>query len=85
MTLEEKIAAIVRENSEVKADVGPGTDLRKDLDIDSFGTIMIVNAIEDQLNITIDETDLRAITTVADITELLVRKYHVSPEVTRAD
>jgi acyl carrier protein len=75
MELVDKIARIVRENSEIKMVVGPETDLKRDLDIDSFGTIMIMNAIEDEFGITADEADFAQVSTVSDMARLLENKY----------
>ena len=77
MTLEERVIAVIRENSEERGVVTPVSDLQKDLGIDSFGRIMIVNGIEDAFSITIDEKDLPAIRTVTDIVTLLRTNYGI--------
>ena len=77
MTLEERIIKVIRENSEEKGEFSPAADLRNDLGIDSFGRIMIVNGIEDEFAVTIDENDLPAIRTVADIAAILRNRYGI--------
>ena len=77
MKLEEKVLAVIRENSERLENIPPDADLQDDLGIDSFGTIMIVNGIEDAFSITIDETDLKKIRTVSDIVRILRENYGV--------
>ncbi|MBN1577784.1 MAG: acyl carrier protein [Chitinispirillaceae bacterium] len=77
MTLEERVIAVIRENSEERGAVTPASDLQNDLGIDSFGRIMIVNGIEDAFSITVDEKDIPAIRTVADIVTMLRNNYGV--------
>ena len=78
MELELKVQDLIRSNIEKKYAVTLESDLRQDLEVDSFGTIMIVNAIEDEFGITVEEADIRGLVTVADIVRLLTSKYSVS-------
>ena len=80
MELEQKVMDLIRSNIEKKYAVTVESDLRQDLEVDSFGTIMIVNAIEDEFNITVEETDIKGLVTVSDIVKLLKTKYTVSTE-----
>lgn len=68
MQLEEKVISIIKENlEEPKEEITPQTDLRKDVEIDSFGTLMIINALEDEFSITLNESEFKDINTVSDI------------------
>jgi acyl carrier protein len=78
MELEQKVLDLIRSNIEKKYAVTLESDLRQDLEVDSFGTIMIVNAIEDEFGITVEETDIKGLVTVTDIIRLLKTKYSVS-------
>jgi acyl carrier protein len=80
MELEQKVMDLIRSNIEKKYAVTLESDLRQDLEVDSFGTIMIVNAIEDEFNITVEEADIKGLITVTDIVQLLKTKYTVSTE-----
>jgi acyl carrier protein len=75
MELERKILDLIRSNIEKKYALTLESDLRQDLEVDSFGTIMIVNAIEDAFNITVEEGDIAAMVKVSDIVTLLKTKY----------
>jgi acyl carrier protein len=78
MELEQKVMDLIRSNIEKKYAVTLESDLRQDLEVDSFGTIMIVNAIEDEFGITVEEADIKGLVTVTDIVRLLKTKYSVS-------
>jgi acyl carrier protein len=78
MELEQKVLDLIRSNIEKKYAVTLESDLRQDLEVDSFGTIMIVNAIEDEFGITVEEADIKGLVTVTDIVRLLKTKYSVS-------
>ena len=80
MELEQKVMDLIRSNIEKKYAVTLESDLLQDLEVDSFGTIMIVNAIEDEFGITVEEADIKGLVTVADIVGLLKTKYSVSTE-----
>jgi acyl carrier protein len=75
MKIEEKILSIIRSNTEEKASVTLGSDLRKELRLDSFGTLMVINAIEEAFGIAIDDADFARVDTVGDVITLLRTKY----------
>ncbi len=81
MNLEKQIISIIKDNIEEKYDVTADTDLRNELGLDSFDTMMIINAIEDEFDITIEESDFDNIKTVFDIIQLLLTKYVIVKEV----
>jgi acyl carrier protein len=76
MKIEDKVISIVRENTEEKDPVSLGTDLRRELRLDSFGTLMLINAIEEGFGIAVEEGDFAGVNTVGDIVGLLRGKYH---------
>lgn len=78
MKLEDKIIGIVIENSEDESEVTLHADLERDLGIDSFGVLMIINAIEGVFNITVDEVEFNNIRTVVDIADVLRTRYGVT-------
>jgi acyl carrier protein len=80
MSIEARVIRVIRENSEDIDALPTDADLRDELGIDSFGTMMIVNGIEDDFSVTIDEADIPSIRTVADIVHLLRDKYGISEE-----
>ena len=75
MKIEDKVISIVRSNTEEKAPILLSTDLRKELRLDSFGTLMLINALEEGFGIAVEEADFSRINTVADIVSLLQGKY----------
>lgn len=75
MTFEERVIATVGGAIERKQQITLATNLINDLGVDSFGSIMIINALEDEFSITINETNFESVVTVEDIITLL-RKYH---------
>ena len=77
MTLEDKVIAVIRENSEDVTEIATDADLVNDVGIDSFGMIMIVNGIEDAFSITVKEEDIAKIRTVNDIAGLLRNDYGI--------
>ncbi|MBN2143419.1 MAG: acyl carrier protein [Candidatus Aureabacteria bacterium] len=78
MNIEEKIISIIQENLEEKHPVTLESDLRNDLTIDSFGTIMILNSLEDEFGITIDEHDFKDIVKVNDVINHIKSKINES-------
>jgi acyl carrier protein len=75
MKIEERVLSIVRDNTEESRHVTLSSDLRKELGLDSFGTLMVINAIEDGFAVTVDQADFCRVNTVADIVALLRSKY----------
>lgn len=80
MSIEARVLKVIRENSEAMDTLPPDADLRNDLGIDSFGTMMIVNGIEDDFSVTIEEADIQSIRTIGDIVHLLRDKYGIREE-----
>jgi acyl carrier protein len=78
MKIEDKVISIVRSNIEEKEAVSLNSDLRKELRLDSFGTLMLINALEEGFGVSVEETDFSRVNTVADIVFLLRGKYHCS-------
>jgi acyl carrier protein len=78
--LEEKVIKVIRANIENKYEVNLHSDLRTDLEVDSFGAIMIFNDLEDTFGIEIKDADIKSIVKVADIVHLLATKYLQSAE-----
>ena len=75
MILEARVINTIEDNLEKKAKVTLNTDLRNDLSLDSFAMVIIINALEDEFDITIHEQEINGINTVADIVNGL-RQYH---------
>lgn len=73
--LEEKVIDVIRANIENKCEVQLHSDLRADLEVDSFGAIMIFNDLEETFSIEIKDADIKSIVKVADIVHLLATKY----------
>ena len=72
MELERKVIDLIQANIEKKHIITLNSDLRRDLGVDSFGTLMIVNDLEDTFGIEIKEDDIKKVVTVADIVQLLI-------------
>ena len=58
-------------------EINENTDLRKELDIDSFDALMIMNELDDEYGIALDEDDFKAVNTPREIVSLLTAKYGV--------
>jgi acyl carrier protein len=80
MELEQKVIDLIQANIEKKFTVTLNSDLRQDLGVDSFGTIMIINDLEDTFGIEIKEADFKGLVKVADIVQVLAAKYLPSTE-----
>jgi acyl carrier protein len=78
--LEEKVIDVIRANIENKYEVHLHSDLRTDLEVDSFGAIMIFNDLEETFGIEIKDADIKSIVKVEDIVHLLATKYLQSAE-----
>jgi acyl carrier protein len=78
--LEEKVIAVIQANIENKYEVHLQSDLRTDLEVDSFGAIMIFNDLEETFGIEIKDADIKSMVKVSDIVHLLATKYLQSPE-----
>lgn len=75
MKIEEQVLSIIRANTEEKGAVTLSSDLRKELRLDSFGTLMVINALEDDFGVAVDDADFCHVQTVADVVALLRSKY----------
>ena len=76
MNIEDRILSIVRSNTEQQQAVTLASNLRQELRLDSFGMLMIVNALEEAFGITVEDGDFTRVQTMADVVELLRAKYH---------
>ncbi len=72
----DKIISIIKENTECKCEIDPNINFINELKIDSFGRLMIINAIEDEYSIEVDENDIENFKTVNQIVAALELKYH---------
>ncbi len=75
MNFEEKIIAIISENTEKDQEINLSKRLNDDLGIDSLDILMVVHGIEDEFNITIEDENFRDIITVGDIVDKLRQRY----------
>ncbi len=75
MKIEQKVISIIQSNTENKGGVTLASDLRKELRLDSFGTLMVINALEDTFGIAVEDADFARVHTVADVVSLLRTKY----------
>jgi len=73
----EKIIAIIGKNIKTESLIQEDTDLRKELGIDSFDGLMIMNEIDDEYSISIDEDDFKSVNTPREIVTLLKEKYGI--------
>jgi acyl carrier protein len=75
MSIEQRIMEIVQENNEKKAAITMHTDLKEEAGFDSFGYLMILNALEEEFSIHIDETQFRHLRTISHIVDEMQRQY----------
>jgi len=73
----EKVISIIRKNMSSEVDVQEDTDLRKELDLDSFEALMIMNAIDDEYSISLDEDEFKNVSSPREIVSLLREKYGI--------
>lgn len=71
MNLKTRVQEIVAENIEADGEVKLESDLREDLGVDSLGTLILVDALEDEFSLPINPDDFREVETVADIVKRL--------------
>ncbi|MBF0523140.1 MAG: acyl carrier protein [Candidatus Omnitrophica bacterium] len=71
MNLEQRVIKIIEENLEEKSEVTVHTNLREGLGLDSFGMVIIVNALEDEFGVSIEDHHYKGINSVADIISAL--------------
>lgn len=67
MNLSERVITTIEKNLEQKTTVLAGNRLVDDLGVDSFGKIILLNALEDEFNTTFKEEDIDNLVTVSDI------------------
>ena len=77
MSLLKTVIRLITENIENKKPIEKESDLRKDLDLDSFDVLMIMNAIDDEFSISLENDDFMEVKTPNDIVKLLKSKYGV--------
>ena len=77
MKIIDKIITIIKENIETDVAITESTNMRKDLDLDSFDVLMIMNEIDDEYSITLEEEDFQNVNTPKGIAILLKEKYEV--------
>ena len=75
MKIEEKVISIIQANTEQKEGITLATDLRKGLHLDSFGTVMLINALEEAFGIEVEESDFAKVKTVGDVISLLQNRH----------
>jgi acyl carrier protein len=73
----DKVIAIIRNNISTDAGITADTDMRKDLAVDSFDGLMIMNEIDDAFGISVDEDDFKKVNTPGEIVNLLQEQYGI--------
>jgi len=71
MELQKKVIEVINENTDWKGVINMKQDLVKDLGIDSFGMLMIINTLEEDFLIQIEDEDLKGLKIVSDIVQKL--------------
>lgn len=71
MNLQERVITTIQDNLDDRGEIKLESRLVEDLMVDSFDKLMIITALEDEFEITIDEEDFQDIVTVKDIVEKL--------------
>jgi len=77
MELQNKVIEVIKENTDWKGVINMKQDLVKDLGIDSFGMLMIVNTLEEDFSIQVEDEDLKGLKIVSDIVRKLEEKLSV--------
>ena len=75
MILSDKIIEIIKRSTDNNYDISTETEFSRDLKIDSFEWLMIINDMEDEFSIEVDERDIKSFNTVNDIVDALENKY----------
>lgn len=75
--LEQRVLRTLRETIADVGDIDMDANLETDLGLDSFGTLMVINDIEDAFNITIEEELVFKIRTVREIVSVLRDTYGI--------
>ncbi len=71
MKTKEKVIQAIRENIQWKGAIHENMDLVRDLGIDSFDMLMIINTLEDEFSIIVEEEHLENLKTVGDVVQRL--------------
>ena len=71
MKTKEKVIGAIRENIQWKGAIHDNMDLVRDLGIDSFDMLMIINTLEDEFSIIVEEEHLENLKTVGDVVQRL--------------
>lgn len=77
MEFTSKILSIISQNADCGKTVQPADRIVEDLGIDSLDKLMIIHDLEDELEITVEDDDLKGIRTVQDIIDIIERKISV--------
>ncbi|MCD4791493.1 MAG: acyl carrier protein [Bacteroidales bacterium] len=77
MELQKKVIEVIKENTDWKGVINMKQDLVKDLGIDSFGMLMIINTLEEDFSIRVEDEDLEGLKIVSDIVRKLEEKLSV--------
>lgn len=77
MKTKEKVIEAIRENIRWKGPVDEGMDLVRDLGVDSFDMLMIINTLEEEFSIVVEEEQLENLKTVGDVVTRLESLLHV--------
>jgi len=73
--VEAKIKEMISERLEIGIEkISPGSKLRDDLGIDSFGAVEVAFEVKDKLGVTISEEDFKSIITVGDMADCVFNK-----------
>lgn len=75
MNPEEKIISIISRNIEQKQAVTLDQELVADLGMDSLSVMMVVQALEDEFQISINDDDFKGLKTVRDVVGKLRATY----------
>ena len=71
MKIREKVIEAIQENIQWKGPIHDNMELVRDLGIDSFDMLMIVNTLEDEFSIIVEEEHLENLKTVGDVVKRL--------------
>lgn len=67
MKIREKVIEAIRENIQWKGSITDQMDLIRDLGIDSFDMLMIINTLEEEFSLIVEEEHLENLKTVGDV------------------
>ncbi len=77
MKLFNQLTDIISRNIDWPDEIRPEDRLKDDLEIDSLDVILIINEIEDEFDITIEQQEIRCLSTVQDIADKLRQKLEL--------